>query len=162
MFCLYTFPAHNLNFHRQWWDWIQAIFLNLFYFTSKSAPASTADLKSQFCIFASFKVATLRFTPAIWLPSKFAPRRLQPVKKGFPNLHLLVCNHVGIRKYLLESWLVITHYITQGWRKFWGGTIVFFFFVLFSVLAKIGTPLPPVLLCLHYQSCYVFKSDSNQ
>ena len=57
--------------------------------TSKSAPASTADLKSQFCIFASFKVATLRFTPAIRLPSRFAPRRLQPVKKN-PNFHSLV------------------------------------------------------------------------
>ena len=36
MFCLYTFPAHNLNFHWRWrWRWwaqIQAIFLNLFYF----------------------------------------------------------------------------------------------------------------------------------
>ena len=34
MFCLYTFPAHNLNFHWiwrwKWWDRIQAIFLNLF------------------------------------------------------------------------------------------------------------------------------------
>ena len=35
MVCLYTFPAHNSNFHWRWrwWDWIQAIFLNLFYFT---------------------------------------------------------------------------------------------------------------------------------
>ena len=34
MFCLYTFPAHSLNFHWRWrwWDRIQAIFLNLFYF----------------------------------------------------------------------------------------------------------------------------------
>ena len=32
MFCLYTFFFHNLNFHWRWrsWDWIQAIFLNLF------------------------------------------------------------------------------------------------------------------------------------
>ena len=31
MFC---FPANNLNFHSRlgWWDWIQTIFLNLFYF----------------------------------------------------------------------------------------------------------------------------------
>ena len=27
------FPTNNLNFHWRWWDWIQAIFLNLFYFT---------------------------------------------------------------------------------------------------------------------------------
>ena len=28
MFCFYTFPTHNLNFHlrRRWWDWIQATF----------------------------------------------------------------------------------------------------------------------------------------
>ena len=34
MFCLYTFPAHNLSFHGwwRWWDQIQAIFSNLFYF----------------------------------------------------------------------------------------------------------------------------------
>ena len=31
--CL-RFPANNLNFHSRWgwWDWIQAVFLNLFYF----------------------------------------------------------------------------------------------------------------------------------
>ena len=30
-----NFPANNLNFYWRWrwWDWIQAIFLNLFYFT---------------------------------------------------------------------------------------------------------------------------------
>ena len=26
------FPTNNLNFHWRWWDWIQAFFLNLFYF----------------------------------------------------------------------------------------------------------------------------------
>ena len=25
-------PAHNLNVHWRWWDWIRSIFLNLFYF----------------------------------------------------------------------------------------------------------------------------------
>ena len=40
MFALFpqvNFPANNLNFHwsLRWWDWIQAIFLNLFYFKSK-------------------------------------------------------------------------------------------------------------------------------
>ena len=29
MFCLYKFPAHNLNFHWRWWNQIRAIFLNL-------------------------------------------------------------------------------------------------------------------------------------
>ena len=35
MFCLYIFPAPNLNFHQRWrwWDWIQANFLNLLIFT---------------------------------------------------------------------------------------------------------------------------------
>ena len=27
-----NFPANNLNFHWRWWNWIQAIFLNNFYF----------------------------------------------------------------------------------------------------------------------------------
>jgi hypothetical protein len=27
-----NFPANNLNFHWRWWDWIQPIFLNNFYF----------------------------------------------------------------------------------------------------------------------------------
>ena len=27
-----NFSANNLNFHWMWWDWIKAIFLNLFYF----------------------------------------------------------------------------------------------------------------------------------
>ena len=30
------FPAHNLNFHWRWWDGIQPIFLNLFYFGRRS------------------------------------------------------------------------------------------------------------------------------
>ena len=33
MLCIYNFPSHNLNFHWKWWDQIQVIFLNLFYFT---------------------------------------------------------------------------------------------------------------------------------
>ena len=33
MFCIVNFPANNLNFHCTWKDRIQAIFLNLFYFT---------------------------------------------------------------------------------------------------------------------------------
>ena len=32
MICFYTFPVRNLNFYWRWLDWIQAIFLNLFYF----------------------------------------------------------------------------------------------------------------------------------
>ena len=30
-----NFPANNSNFHWRWWDWIQTIFLNLFYFMKK-------------------------------------------------------------------------------------------------------------------------------
>ena len=29
-----NFPANYLNFHWSWWDWLQAIFLNLFNFAS--------------------------------------------------------------------------------------------------------------------------------
>ena len=41
MFCLITsckLSANNLNFHwkLRWWDWIQAIFFNIFYFTVKN------------------------------------------------------------------------------------------------------------------------------
>ena len=38
MFCLITYPANNLNFHWRWrwWDQIQAIVLNLFYYTKGS------------------------------------------------------------------------------------------------------------------------------
>ena len=35
MFCLVTqvnFPTNHLYFHWRWWDWIQAIYLNIFYF----------------------------------------------------------------------------------------------------------------------------------
>ena len=35
MFCLINsskFPANNLNFYWRWWDWIQAIVLDIFYF----------------------------------------------------------------------------------------------------------------------------------
>ena len=39
--------------------------------TSRSAPASTAPLRSQFCRLAFFRLATRRFTPAIRLPSRF-------------------------------------------------------------------------------------------
>ena len=40
MFCLYTFPAHNLTFHLRWrwWDQIKTIFSNLFYFSNTFSP----------------------------------------------------------------------------------------------------------------------------
>ena len=46
MFCLYTFPATNLNFQWKWrwWDWIQAIFLNLFYFILKDKVKAIKSL----------------------------------------------------------------------------------------------------------------------
>ena len=31
-----NFPANDLNFHWRWWDQIQTIFLNLFYFNATS------------------------------------------------------------------------------------------------------------------------------
>ena len=46
IFCLthqLDFPANNLNFHWWWWDQIQAIFLNLFYFS----PPEYFDSKSN-------------------------------------------------------------------------------------------------------------------
>ena len=48
MFYLYTFPAHNLNFHWRWrwWDRIQAIFLNLFYFTVIEKNLHMVDISS--------------------------------------------------------------------------------------------------------------------
>ena len=58
MFCLITssnFPANDLNFHWRWrwWDWIQAIFLNIFYFNSKTFLPITKALvfksKCWFC-----------------------------------------------------------------------------------------------------------------
>lgn len=47
-------------------------------FTSRSAPARHADLKSQFFNIAFLSVATRKLTAAILLPSKFAPFRLTP------------------------------------------------------------------------------------
>ena len=32
------FPANNLNFHWRWWDGIQAIFFNIFYFKNVFIP----------------------------------------------------------------------------------------------------------------------------
>ena len=42
-----NFPDNNLNFHWRWrwWDWIQAIFLKLFYFTWNSNPELTLHAK---------------------------------------------------------------------------------------------------------------------
>ena len=48
MFCCITsskLPAINLNFHWRWgwWDWIQAIFLNLFYFRKLHNPPEPSE-----------------------------------------------------------------------------------------------------------------------
>ena len=42
-----NFPANNLNFHWRWswWDWIQTIFLNLFYFNRKRWFAALQKMK---------------------------------------------------------------------------------------------------------------------
>ena len=57
MFCLYTFPNHNLNFHWRWrwWDWTQAIFLKSFLLylqniskgSLDSFPSSSPSVKIQ-------------------------------------------------------------------------------------------------------------------
>ena len=51
MFCriTWTFPVNNLIFHWRWswWDQIQAIFLNLFYFSQKSGKKATDRRISQ-------------------------------------------------------------------------------------------------------------------
>ena len=53
MFCLYTFPAHNLNFHWKWrwWDWIQAIFLFYFYFIRNALQSSYSIIHKLQMIF---------------------------------------------------------------------------------------------------------------
>ena len=51
-----NFPANNLNFHWRWrwWDWIKAIFLNLFYFKHLIVIASKFSKIRSCCIFYSF------------------------------------------------------------------------------------------------------------
>ena len=41
-----NFSANNLNFHSRWWDWIQAIFLYLFYFKKNLIPSGSGKLKN--------------------------------------------------------------------------------------------------------------------
>ena len=48
-----NFPANNLNFHWRWLDWIQAIFLNLFYFLPPAASLSASRSLARFFICAS-------------------------------------------------------------------------------------------------------------
>jgi hypothetical protein len=65
-----------------WWNLLQFlviyIVLGSLCCTSKSAPARTADRRSQFFRFPCFMVATLRLTLAMLLPSNMASRRLTP------------------------------------------------------------------------------------
>ena len=57
-----------------------------FYNTSRSAPARTAPRRSQFFMFPCFKVATLKLTFAIWLPSKLAFLKFTPIEKWGINV----------------------------------------------------------------------------
>ena len=57
-----NFPSHNLNFHWRWWERIQTIFLNLFFFTSCQTSLKWI-FKSLFCAF--LKVYLLSNT--IWI-----------------------------------------------------------------------------------------------
>ena len=93
------FPANNLNFSWRWRDWIQAIFLNLFYFTSTYLPAN------QNLLFYSnlppyifwcknsinFPFSSIRFT--IFPPSFFSYKN----GRYFPPTHLpQSCKHKPI------------------------------------------------------------------
>ena len=56
MFCALlpqvNFPANNFNFHWRWWDRIQAIFLNLFYFMFLLSKCITSSFRiRKYCFF---------------------------------------------------------------------------------------------------------------
>ena len=80
-FCLHTFPTHNLNFLQRWrwWDRIQAIFSNLFYFNEHSFI--TRDLGQE--------------------PLKnYACRFLYSYKKSNWILHFFLLQHVFFFRFL--------------------------------------------------------------
>ena len=54
------------------------IYRSIIFITSRSAPARTADRKSQFLAFAHLRLATLKLTALRFAPSKFAFLRLTP------------------------------------------------------------------------------------
>ena len=59
MFWLYNFSVHNLNYHwRSWWDLIQPIFLNLFYFTFQLWYQSSCFLRRP--------QKLMKSSPSIW------------------------------------------------------------------------------------------------
>ena len=66
-----NFPTHNLNFDwwSRWWDWIQAIFLNLFYFKMTYRDSA---------LYRSWTVTSLIFTisPPRFFISFSGPRGL--------------------------------------------------------------------------------------
>ena len=50
-----NFPAHSLNFHWRWWDRLQAIFLNHFYFNPMTPKTYRVHLITKVLICSSFK-----------------------------------------------------------------------------------------------------------
>ena len=88
MFCLI---ANNLNFHWMWrqWDWIQDIFLNLFYFGSNNEEKEMTDrykkvMTSGWCQKKCRRV--------LWMAPKRPNFSSLQQKKELCTLHHRVCN----------------------------------------------------------------------
>ena len=101
MFWLYIFPSHNLNFHWRWrwWDQIQAIFLNLFYFNcllvcKKGFLCSSSIEKKGYCIsvivFLYFKRGCQKSCPWEKKSQKSQKCKINLVKLPFSAQKLLL------------------------------------------------------------------------
>ena len=63
-------PTHNLNFHWMWWDQIQTIFLNLFYFTEN------LNLLIYFFFYRKRKNVQKNKSVLKWLPDMYTQHQL--------------------------------------------------------------------------------------
>ena len=102
IFCLYiqgNFPAHNLIFHSRWrwWDWIQAIFSNLFYFTYK------------WCFSRKHNFENCSSTNVVWHKSPPSPYVLPSPNHN--NLRVIYQYHAQLLFFLLPFTDI------KGWNK---------------------------------------------
>ena len=90
-----NFPANNLNFHWRWrwWDLIQAIFLNLFYFTYMLQKFLTLVNITCTNACAALEGAATAATAAVVAAAKFIYRRRGVLADGGGSLAFVLFHH---------------------------------------------------------------------
>ena len=104
-----NFPTNNLNFHWRWWDWMLAIFLNLFYFTC---------IKSIFKFLYKFRARRSLFWGLVWKRAWSYPGCRRHYGLYVWNIFRSCIDKMGSRT-LWKNWRKLQKWLERNQSKFW-------------------------------------------